>query len=78
MATEKIGLIATPSTTYMEPFNLALQFASLYHVSGGRIGWNIVTTWSVPATRNFGESNQVSYADRYERTEEYLTVTKAL
>lgn len=78
MATEKIGLIATASTTYMEPFNLARQFASLDHVSAGRIGWNIVTTWSVPAARNFGDRNQVSHADRYERAEEYLTVTKAL
>jgi len=78
MATEKIGLIATASTTYMEPFNLARQFASLDHVSAGRIGWNIVTTWSVPAARNFGDNNQVSHADRYIRAEEYVTVTKAL
>ena len=78
MATEKIGLIATASTTYMEPFNLARQFASLDHVSAGRIGWNIVTTWSVPAARNFGDNNQVSHADRYIRAEEYVNVTKAL
>ena len=78
MATEKIGLIATASTTYMEPFNLARQFASLAHVSAGRIGWNIVTTWSVPAARNFGDNNQVSHADRYIRAEEYVNVTKAL
>ena len=78
MATEKIGLIATASTTYMEPFNLARQFASLDHVSAGRIGWNIVTTWSVPAARNFGDQNQVSHADRYVRAEEYVNVVKAL
>ena len=78
MATEKIGLIATASTTYMEPFNLARQFASLDHVSAGRIGWNIVTTWSVPAARNFGDNNQVSHAHRYIRAEEYVNVTKAL
>ena len=78
MATEKIGLIATASTTYMEPFNLARQFASLDHVSAGRIGWNMVTTWSVPAARNFGDNNQVSHADRYIRAEEYVNVTKAL
>ena len=78
MATKKIGLIATASTTYMEPFNLARQFASLDHVSAGRIGWNIVTTWSVPAARNFGASDQVSHADRYLRAEEYLNITKAL
>lgn len=78
MATEKIGLIATASTTYMEPFNLARQFASLDHVSDGRIGWNIVTTWSVLAAQNFSARNQVSHAERYLRAEEYLTVTKAL
>ncbi len=78
MATEKIGLIATASTTYMEPFNLARQFASLDHVSEGRIGWNIVTTWSVPAARNFGYHEQIPHADRYKRAEEYLTVVKAL
>ena len=78
MATKKIGLIATASTTYMEPFNLARQFASLDHVSAGRIGWNIVTTWSVPAARNFGASDQVSHAERYLRAEEYLNITKAL
>ena len=78
MATKKIGLIATASTTYMEPFNLARQFASLDHVSEGRIGWNIVTTWSVPAAQNFGDRNQISHTDRYIRAEEFLTVTKAL
>lgn len=78
MATEKIGLIATASTTYTEPFNLARQFASLDHVSAGRIGWNIVTTWSVAAARNFGDRSQVSHADRYERAEDYLAVVKAL
>ena len=78
MATKKIGLIATASTTYMEPFNLARQFASLDHVSEGRIGWNIVTTWSVPAAQNFGDRNQISHTDRYARAEEFLTVTKAL
>jgi len=78
MATKKIGLIATASTTYTEPFNLARQFASLDHVSAGRIGWNIVTTWSVPAASNFGASDQVSHADRYLRAEEYVNITKAL
>ncbi len=53
-ATERIGLIATASTTYNEPFNLARRFASLDHVSGGRAGWNIVTTAGPDAARNFG------------------------
>jgi len=78
MATKKIGLIATASTTYTEPFNLARQFASLDHVSAGRIGWNIVTTWSVPAASNFGANDQISHADRYLRAEEYVKIIKAL
>ena len=78
MVTERIGLIATASTTYTEPFNLARQFASLDHVSAGRIGWNIVTTWSTGAARNFGDRAQVSHAERYTRAEEYLAVVKAL
>ena len=53
-ATSRIGLIATCSTTYTEPFNLARQFASLDHISSGRVGWNIVTTWLAAASGNFG------------------------
>lgn len=77
-ATSKIGLIATASTTYTEPFNLARQFASLDHISNGRIGWNIVTSWSVAAAHNYGDDIQVSHADRYARAEEYMAVAKAL
>ena len=76
--TERIGLIATASTTYTEPYNLARQFASLDHISNGRIGWNIVTTWSPQAGSNFGGIGQVSHADRYERAEEYMAVVKGL
>ena len=78
MATSRIGLIATASTTYTEPYNLARQFSSLDHISRGRIGWNIVTTWSPQAGGNFGGIGQVSHADRYERAEEYMTVVKGL
>jgi hypothetical protein len=60
MTTERIGLIATASTTYTEPFNLARQFASLDHITGGRVGWNIVTSWLAPAARNFGGTSLVS------------------
>src|SRR5713226_6220709 len=73
VSTSRIGLIATASTTYTEPFNLARQFASLDHISRGRIGWNIVTSWSSQAGGNFGGIGQVSHADRYERAEEYMT-----
>ena len=58
VTTSRIGLIATASTTYTEPFNLARQLASLDHASKGRIGWNIVTTFSIAASRNFGRSNR--------------------
>src|SRR5215472_2854484 len=76
--TSKIGLIATASTTYTEPYNLARQFASLDHISNGRIGWKIVTTWSPQAGANFGSVGQVSHADRYERAEEFMAVVKGL
>jgi FMN-dependent oxidoreductase (nitrilotriacetate monooxygenase family) len=78
MTTSRIGLIATASTTYTEPYNLARQFCSLDHISRGRIGWNIVTTWSPQAGGNFGGIGQVSHGDRYERAEEYMTVVNGL
>src|SRR4029077_1637797 len=56
-ATSRIGVIATASTTYTEPFNLARQFASLDHISNGRVGWNIVTSWLVAAAGNFGRTD---------------------
>ncbi len=76
--TSRIGLIATCSTTYTEPFNLARQFASLDHMSRGRVGWNIVTTWLATASGNYGRAAPLSHAERYERAEEYMGVVKAL
>ncbi|MGC2524889.1 MAG: LLM class flavin-dependent oxidoreductase [Stellaceae bacterium] len=78
VATSRIGMIATASTTYTEPFNLARQFASLDHISNGRVAWNIVTSWLATAARNFGGAGQVSHADRYVRGEEFMAVVKAL
>lgn len=78
VSTSRIGLIATASTTYTEPFNLARQFASLDHISCGRIGWNIVTSWLAAAARNYGGSTQVSHAQRYERADEFMTIVKGL
>lgn len=78
VSTSKIGLIATASTTYTEPYNLTRQFASLDHISRGRIGWNIVTSWSVAAAGNYGDAAQVSHAQRYERAEEFVQIAKAL
>src|SRR5579863_5582923 len=78
VATSRIGLIATASTTYTEPFNLARQFASIDHISNGRAAWNIVTSWLASAAENYGGAGQVSHADRYVRGEEFMAVVKAL
>lgn len=78
VTTERIGLIATASTSYSEPFNLARQYASLDHMSGGRAAWNIVTTWAPAAARNFGGAAQRSHSERYEQADEYLAVVKGL
>jgi FMN-dependent oxidoreductase (nitrilotriacetate monooxygenase family) len=78
VSTSRIGLIATASTTYTEPFNLARQFASLDHISNGRIGWNIVTSWLAAAAGNYGDAGQMSHADRYARGEEFMAVVEAL
>lgn len=78
VSTSHIGLIATASTTYTEPFNLARQFASLDHMSHGRIGWNIVTSWLATAARNYSGGEPVSHAERYARAEEFVAVVKGL
>ncbi|WP_201770581.1 LLM class flavin-dependent oxidoreductase [Sorangium cellulosum] len=76
--TEHIGLIATASTTYNEPFNLARRFASLDHISGGRAGWNIVTTAGVDAARNFNLDELPAHSDRYARAAEFIDVSLKL
>src|ERR1700726_1789072 len=78
VSTSRIGLVATASTTYTEPFNLARQFASIDHISNGRAAWNIVTSWLATAAENYGEAGQVSHADRYARGEEFMAVVKEL
>jgi FMN-dependent oxidoreductase (nitrilotriacetate monooxygenase family) len=77
-ATERIGLIATASTTYNEPYNLARRFASLDHVSGGRAGWNIVTTAGREAAQNFGLADRPDHRDRYSRAAEFVDVSLQL
>src|SRR6202049_2005674 len=62
VATRRIGLIATASTTYTEPFNLARQFASLDHISNGRAAWNIVTSWLATTARNCGGTGPGGHA----------------
>ena len=76
--TSRIGLIATASTSYNEPYNLARRFASLDHLSGGRAGWNIVTTAGDVAARNFGLDDQPLHKGRYERADEFLEVSTKL
>jgi len=76
--TERIGLIATASTTYSLPFNLARQFSSIDHISNGRAGWNIVTTWMKDAARNFGDTRDISLDDRYVFAEEFVEIIKGL
>src|ERR1700693_5366423 len=78
VATSRIGMIATASTTYTEPFNLARQFASLDHISNGRVGWNIVTSWLATSANNFGGAGALTHAQRYERAEEYMRVVTGL
>src|SRR4051812_47348520 len=78
VSTKRIGLIATASCTYTEPFNLARQFASIDHISNGRVGWNIVTSSLASSARNYGVETQLSHADRYARGEEYMRVVNAL
>src|SRR5262245_11088613 len=76
MATSRVGLIATASTTYTEPFNLARQFASIDHISNGRAAWNVVTTWLATASENYGGSGPGRHAERDARREEVKTVVK--
>lgn len=76
--TKHIGLTATASTTYNEPYHLARKFASLDHISKGRAGWNLVTSWSDAEAFNFGRDHQMAYADRYERAMEFAEVATGL
>lgn len=78
VVTDRIGLVATVSTTYSEPYNVARAFASLDHLSQGRIGWNVVTGSSPDAAANFSRDKHPPHAKRYAMAEEYIKVTKAL
>jgi N-acetyl-S-(2-succino)cysteine monooxygenase len=71
---EHVGLVATASTTYNEPYNLARRFASLDHISNGRAGWNIVTTAGKDAAQNFGLDDIPAHKERYQRASEFLEV----
>ena len=77
-ATRHIGVIATASTTYYEPYNLARLFSSIDHISKGRVGWNIVTSWVQGAAENFGDQGLLDHAERYARAHEFLEVVLKL
>jgi N-acetyl-S-(2-succino)cysteine monooxygenase len=76
--TTRIGLIATASTTYSAPYDLARRLATIDHLSGGRAGWNIVTTRYAGAAGNFGLAAHPDPADRYARAEEFVEVVTRL
>jgi alkanesulfonate monooxygenase len=77
-ATERIGLVATASTTFDEPYHVARRFASLDHLSGGRAGWNIVTTSNPDAALNFGRDEHMEHDERYVRAREFYDVVTGL
>jgi alkanesulfonate monooxygenase len=78
MVTERIGLIATGSTTFDEPYHVARRFASLDHISNGRSGWNIVTTSNPDSALNFGMTEHVEHDERYRRAREFYDVVTGL
>ena len=78
MVTERIGLVATASTTYDAPYHIARRFASLDHISDGRAGWNVVTTANPDAALNFGLENDVDHDERYRRAREFHQVVTGL
>lgn len=76
--TERIGLIATATTSYNEPYHVARKFASLDHLSGGRAGWNLVTSDNAAEAQNFGREQHISHAERYSRAREFHQVVTGL
>ncbi len=77
-ATERIGLVATGSTTFDAPYHIARRFASLDHISNGRAGWNIVTTSNPDAALNFGMDEHMEHGERYHRAREFYDVVTGL
>jgi len=77
-ATSHIGLVATLTVSYSEPYNVARQFASLDHISGGRAGWNVVTSWLGDTAANFSKIEHPAHDTRYRIAAEYLDVVQGL
>jgi len=78
MVTERIGLVATASTTFDAPYHVARRFASLDHISNGRAGWNVVTTANPDAALNFGLTDHIEHDERYRRAREFYSVVTGL
>ena len=78
MVTKHLGLVATASTTFEAPYLIARRFASLDHISGGRAGWNVVTTSNPDAALNFGMEEHMAHDERYERAREFVDVVTGL
>jgi FMN-dependent oxidoreductase (nitrilotriacetate monooxygenase family) len=76
--TDHIGLVATVTVSYTEPFQVARQFASLDHISGGRAGWNVVTSWLSGTADNFGKAEHPPHPVRYRIAKEHVGVVKGL
>ena len=76
--TEHLGLIATASTSYNDPYHVARKFASLDHLSGGRAGWNVVTSANPHEAMNFGRDEHLDHAERYRRAREFYEVVTGL
>jgi FMN-dependent oxidoreductase (nitrilotriacetate monooxygenase family) len=76
--TQHIGLVATATTSYNEPYNIARRYASLDHMSGGRAGWNVVTSSNQSEALNFGREEHFAHGERYERAREFVDVVRGL
>ncbi|XXN66012.1 LLM class flavin-dependent oxidoreductase (plasmid) [Enterobacter ludwigii] len=76
--TTRIGLAATASTTFSDPFTMARSFSSLDHISRGRAAWNVVTSFSADVARNFSRNDMPNHAERYARAREFLEVAEKL
>jgi N-acetyl-S-(2-succino)cysteine monooxygenase len=76
--TKHIGVVATATSSYNEPYHIARKFASLDHISGGRAGWNVVTSSAVNEAQNFGREQHYEHGERYDRANEFVEVVKGL
>jgi FMN-dependent oxidoreductase (nitrilotriacetate monooxygenase family) len=78
MVTTRLGLVATASTSYNEPYNIARKFGSLDHISHGRAGWNVVTSANLSEAWNYGREQHYEHGERYDRAEEFTDIVRGL